>query len=109
MTKEAVEQGNKIIRKIEEIDEIIHSIKPYQNEYIEITISKGLNNYNPDKKYNYKLYSDSPFWVAIGAALEDMKSDLQLQLHNLKEDTKEEPKDPIKKTTAFWKTWLKNK
>ena len=115
MTKEALEQANRIQHALEEVTQTKHDIMVYINERMEldITIKKGLMNYLPDdhKTRHYTLSSDSPLFVAIAGAIEDMREELQEQLDNLDCNTKAEPYKPITKTSWYDKAfrWVKPK
>lgn len=102
MTKEAVEQGQRIQERIQEINDILCDITPYLHNDIEIDVQKKVLNYD-DKKLHYRLSSYSPLWLAIGVALKDMKEELQQQFTNLDCNSKEQPTEPMKKTKAWWK------
>lgn len=104
MAKEAMEQGCRIKARIEEIDNILNDIRPYLHNDIEIDIQKKVLEYNGEKLH-YRLSSDSPLWLAVGAYLEDMKKELKQQFDELDCNSTEEPSEPIKKTKAWWKVW----
>lgn len=105
MTKESLEKGEKIRNKIAEIEHTIEDIKPYFNQTVEISIQ------NPDRcTYNkpigFKIQSDSPLWLAIGSALEDMRTELINQFADLGcNSDKVETTDPIKETSTWKKVW----
>ena len=123
MTKEALEQGNRIQKTLDELTKAKHAFMAYQNERLEleVTVKKGLMNFAADDltERHYTLWSDSPLFVAIAAALEGMREELQDQLDNL--DCNMKPKDvmrqdygdyhPIAKTSWWQKAfrWAKPK
>ena len=116
MTKEALEQGNRIQADLNRIAEAKRSIMAYSNERIELEIKvvKGLMNFDPDEstEKHFTLWSDSPLFIAIAAALEGMREELQEQLDNLSSDVKDssafkgyEDNHPIAKTSWFKKVF----
>jgi hypothetical protein len=115
MTNEALEQANRIQRTLDEVTQTKRDIMVYLNERMEldITIKKGLMNFLPDERTtrHYTLRSDSPLFVAIAGAIEDMREELQEQLTNLDCNTKAEPYKPIAKTSWYDKAfrWAKPK
>lgn len=106
MTKEAMEQGYRIQERIEEIDDVLYAITPYLHNDIEIDIQKKVLEYNGNKLH-YRLSSHSPLWLAIGTALKDMRTELQQQFESLDCNSKEPLEEPMEKTTAWWKFWVK--
>ena len=115
MTNEALEQANRIQRALEEVTQTKRDIMVYLNQRMEldITIKKGLMNFLPDERTtrHYTLHSDSPLFIAIAGAIEDMREELQEQLTNLDCNTKAEPCKPIAKTSWYDKAfrWAKPK
>lgn len=123
MTKEALEQANRIQRDLERVTQAKHDIMAYHNERVEldITVKKGLMNFVADERSerHYTLWSDSPLFVAIAAAIEGMREELQEQLDNL--DSNLEPKPCLQQTyedyhpiakTSWWQKafrWAKPK
>ena len=123
MTKEALEQANRIQKTLDELTKAKHAFMAYQNERLEleVTVKKGLMNFaaNDLTERHYTLWSDDPLFVAIAAALEGMREELQEQLDNL--DCNMKPKDvmrqdyddyhPIAKTSWWQKAfrWAKPK
>ena len=123
MTEEALEQANRIKRTLDELTDAKHAIMAYHNERLEleVTVKKGLMHFNADdeKTRHYTLWSDSPLFVAIAAALEGMREELQDQLDSL--DSNMKPKSCMQETyedyhpiakTSWWKKafrWVKPK
>lgn len=104
MTDEMIDQGIRLRDRIKEINEVLHSITPYMNNDIEITVQKKVFDYNGEKLY-YRLKYNSPLWKAIESSLRDMRSDLQKQFEEL--GCNSEKKEPIRKTNPWWKFWRK--
>ena len=104
MTNEALKQGQNILKRINEIDEIMRKLTPYYHNDIEIEVQKKVLNYNGEKLH-YRLSYDSPLWLAIGTALRDMKNELHQQFEQLECNTEDKPDEPLKKT-AIWKKWF---
>ena len=123
MTKEALKQANRIQKALEEVTRTKHDIMVYHNERMElyVTVKKGLMNYSPNENdtKHYTLRSDSPLFVAIAAAIEGMREELQDQLDNLDGNMKAkscmqetyEDYHPIAKTSWWQKAfrWAKPK
>ena len=112
MTQESLEQANRIKHALEEITEAKHDIMTYHNERLEleVIVKKGLMNYHAEEKRRFTLWSDSPLFVAIAAAIEGMREELVEQLENLDSNMKKksvleqsyEDYHPIAKT-SWWK------
>ena len=94
MTREAIEQGQRIQARIDEINNILHDIRPYFHNDIEIDIQKKTLEYNGEKLH-YRLSSESPLWLAIGTSLEDMKKELKQQFDELNCNSTEKPSEPM--------------
>lgn len=118
MTEDALEQGTRIKSELERITDAKQAIMAYSNERVEleITATKGLMNFNADEstKRKFTLRTESPLFIAIAAALEGMREELQEQLANLDSNSEVEHKDyeyyhPIVKTSWFKKAfrWAK--
>jgi hypothetical protein len=123
MTQEALEQAKRIQQALKDVTDAKHAIMAYHNERLEleVTVKKGLMHFVADdeKTRRYTLWSDSPLFVAIAAAIEGMREELQEQLDNL--DGNMKPKScmqqtyedfhPIAKTTWWQKAfrWAKPK
>ena len=107
MTKEALEEGRKIMDAIERVEREYGWIRPYLREPTELTVH-AKNDKKIDKvDAKFVLFSDSPLFLAIGSALEDMITELENQLSNLDSNTEKplEPADPIKRTSFWSKVW----
>lgn len=122
MTKEALEQANRIQKALDEATKAKHAIMAYHNERIEleVTVKKGLMHFKAeDKTERYTLWSDSSLFVAIAAAIEGIREELQEQLDNLDSNLKPKPYmqetyedyHPIAKTSWWQKAfrWAKPK
>lgn len=123
MTQEALEQAKRIEQALKDATDAKRAIMVYNRDRmeLEITVKKGLMHFNVDdeKTRHYTLWSDSPLFVAIAAALEGIREELQEQLDNL--DSNIEPKPfghdcyedshPIAKTSWWEKAfrWAKPK
>lgn len=114
MTEAALEEAKSIQAELERITEAKEAIMAYQSTRVELEVTavKGLISYNADEstKKKFVLYTDSPLFVAIAAALEGMREELQEQFANLdsnKQETPVEERDyghfhPIART-SWWK------
>jgi hypothetical protein len=114
MTEAALEEAKRIQAELERITEAKEAIMAYQSTRVELEVTavKGLMHFNADEetKKKFVLWSDSPLFVAIAAALEGMREELQEQIANLDSNKPETPvmeRDygyfhPIAKT-SWWK------
>lgn len=107
MTREAFDEGRKILDAIERVKREYECIRPYLREPTELEVH--VKNY---KKANtvdeeFVIFSDSPLFLAIGSAFEDMITELEKQLSELDSNTKNplKPADPIKRTSFWSKVW----
>jgi hypothetical protein len=119
MTEAALEQAKRIQQALKDVTDAKHANMAYHNERLEleVTVKKGLMHFVADdeKTRHYTLWSDSPLFVAIAAAIEGMREELQEQLDNL--DGNMKPKEtyedyhPIAKTSWWQKAfrWAKPK
>lgn len=123
MTEEALKQANRIQKALKEVTDAKHAFMAYHNERLEldITVKKGLMHYaaNDHDVKHFTLWSDSSLFVAIAAALEGMREELQDQLDNL--DGNMKPKSCMQETyedyypiakTSWWQKafrWAKPK
>lgn len=107
MTKEALEEGRKIMDAIERVKREYGWIRPYLREPTELTVH-AKNDKKIDKvDTKFVLSSDSPLFLAIGSALEDMIIELENQFSKLDSNTEKplDPADPIKRTSFWSKVW----
>lgn len=123
MTEAALEQAKRIQQALKDVTDAKHAIMAYHNERLEleVTVKKGLMHFVADdeKTRHYTLWSDSPLFVAIAAAIEGMREELQEQLDNLDGNMKPKPcmqetyedYHPIAKTSWWQKAfrWAKPK
>ncbi len=120
MTEESLKQANAIKDELDRITRVKRDIMCYHNERIELDITwkKGLMHFNAseDSKRHYTLYSDDPLMIAIEAALEGMREELQEKLDHLDSNIKERPIEAKKfeayhpiSQTSWWKkafSWI---
>jgi len=87
MTEESLKQANLIKQELDRLTKVKHEVQTYLNERLEldITIKKGLMNFNAseDTTRHYTLSYDHPLCIAVEAAIEGMREELQDQLDNL--------------------------
>lgn len=124
MTEESLKQGVLIKQELDRITEVKHDIMVYLHEKIELDIAvrKTLEHCSVSPELparHFTLYSDSPLCIAIEAALEGMREELQDHLDNL--DNNMVPKGvmrqdyadfhPIARTSWYEKAfrWVKPK
>lgn len=107
MTKEAFEEGRKIIDAIERLKRSYDQIRPYLGEPTELTIRVKNNKKIHKVDTMFILVTDSPLFLAIGSALEDMITELENQLSKLDSNIEKplEPADPIERTSFWSKVW----
>lgn len=95
MTEAALEEAKRIQAELERITDAKRALMVYQHERLELEVTavKGLMSYNADEstKKKFVLYTYSPLFVAIAAALEGMREELQEQLANLDSNKPETP------------------
>lgn len=99
MTREAAQEGQRIIDQIESIKHYMSRYRPYLHEQTELTVTAKKND-NEDKFY---LRSDSPLFLAIYSSLEDMVKELEDKLAKLDANDKTEYHTPPIRRTSFWK------
>ena len=123
MTNESLEQANRIKKALDEVTKAKHAIMVYHNHRLEldVTVKKGLMHFiaEDDTTRHFTLWSDSPLFVAIAAAIEGMREELQDQLDHL--DSNMKPKSCMQETyedyhpiakTSWWQKafrWAKPK
>ena len=107
MTPEALNEGRKIMDAIERVKIAYECIRPYLREPTELEVH--VKNYKKVNQVDEKfvIFSDSPLFLAIGSALEDMITELEKQFSELDSNTKEplKPADPIERTSFWSKVW----
>lgn len=102
MTKEALEEGNKISRDLESLKSLMRDIRPYLGQETYITIRTNKDNY--ERKYT--LTCNSPLYVAIEYALQGMKEELEKKFQELKSNSDiEYHTRPIERTSFWSKVW----
>jgi len=102
MTKEALEEGNKISGDLESLKSLMRDIRPYLGQETYITIRTSKDNY--ERKYT--LTCNSPLYVAIEYALQGMKEELEKKFKALKSDSDiEYHTRPIERTSFWSKVW----
>lgn len=109
MTDEALKQGQEILYQIERAKEAKECITPYLHERVELSviIKKGLDGFAPSPGgEHYTLRSDSPLFLSIASALQDMIDELQNQFDNLGVNEKSKI-NPIERTSLWKKIWGK--
>ena len=117
MTAESLKQGKLIQDALEKVTQAKRNLTAYINERVdlEITTKKGLLGYKADERttQHFTLHCGDPLLVAITAALEGMREELQEQFDNLDSDLEPQKyaEDPITKTSWWHKAyrWIKPK
>lgn len=87
MTEESLRQGTLIKQELDRITRAKHDIMVYRHEKLELDIAVRKTEEHCSSTLtparHFTLYSDSPLCIAIEAALEGMREELQDQLDNL--------------------------
>lgn len=109
MTQESLKAANELQRKIEGIDNLLKDLRPYMGEtmILEIAVKKQLMNCTPIPVRTLRFNSDSPLWLAIGASLIDLKTELQEKFNRLDSNSEIQQQHPIKETSFWKKVWKK--
>lgn len=91
MNKEELQKGNEYRRKIDQLRDIKHDVRPYLHERTEVKISmvKGLNSYLPNEetRREFTIYWDNPI---IDVFLKTIDAEIELYENLLESLGKEE-------------------
>ena len=68
-------------------------------------LKKQLMNCTPIPVRTLRFDSDNPLWLAIGASLIDLKTELQGKFNKLDSNSNIERKHPIEETSFWKKVW----
>ena len=104
MTEQALEEGNNIHYDLERLQGLMKDIRPYLGHETYITIRT--NNDRVERKFT--LTSNSPLYVAIQYALDEMEGELKKKFKDLDCNLQTEYHSrPIERTSIWKKIWGK--
>lgn len=101
MTREAIEEGQKILCEIERIKVVRENIRPYIHEHTEVKVLV-----RKEVKLEFDMFSDDPVFLAVDSTLQDMLEELEGRLSDLDSNSDAEFKGPAVRRLSVWeKVW----
>lgn len=101
MTREAIEEGRKILCEIERIKDVREKIRPYIHEHTEVKVLV-----RKEVRLEFDMFSDDPVFLAVDSTLQDMLEELEGRLSDLNSNSNEELNGPAVRRLSVWeKVW----